>query len=251
MYKLNEVYVSPALDFLNALYKTGIRVDLTVTSPPYNKCRSAHLESLSESRKLKYEIDDELSDDCMDEEGYQFYQIEVLNAIYAITNDGGALFYNHRVRYVNGKAIHPMEWILKTNWRLYQEIIWDKNIILNPSTNRFYHTDERIFWLQKGTFSRNLSKEAAGWKTVWRITERVPDYAKEHPAPFRPSIPRRIIAAFLGDRDGVVLDPYCGVGTALIEAKKLGKQYIGCDISEKYIKIAKQNLALTPDPIIK
>jgi len=43
----------------------------------------------------------------------------------------------------------------------------------------------------------------------------------------------------------VVLDPFCGLGTACIVAKKLGRDYIGIDISEKYCKIAERKLAAT------
>jgi len=249
-YALNSVYVADAIDFVQNMY--GIKVDLTITSPPYNKCESARLESIG-NRKIDIEYENENGDDfqdCMDEDLYQYLQIKLLNLIYDITAPNGALFYNHRVRYKNGKLIHPISWLSRTKWNIYQEIIWDKNIILNPDKIRFYHVDERIYWLQKGKFEGELSKEAAGWKTIWRISERVPDFAREHPAPFRPSIPRRIIQAFLGDKPGLVFDPYCGVGTTLIEAKRLGKKYLGCDISEKYVKIAREQLTLTENPLV-
>ena len=41
---------------------------------------------------------------------------------------------------------------------------------------------------------------------------------------------------------GIVLDPFCGSGTALLVAKKLGRNYIGIELSSKYIKIAEKRL---------
>jgi DNA modification methylase len=39
-------------------------------------------------------------------------------------------------------------------------------------------------------------------------------------------------------KPAVVFDPFCGCGTACLVAKKLGRDYIGCDINQKYIDIA-------------
>ena len=41
---------------------------------------------------------------------------------------------------------------------------------------------------------------------------------------------------------GIVLDPFCGSGTTCVVARKLNRDFIGIEISEKYIQIAKQRL---------
>lgn len=243
MISINDVYVSDALSFINTLKDNKIEIDLTITSPPYNKCVSNNLMSLKRKSKIRYDS----TKDCIDEEEYQNNQIAVLNALYDITREGGACFYNHRIRYKQKTVINPLDWLLRTKWKIQQEIIWDKVLILNPDPIRFYHVDERIYWLQKG----DCSIQVRNFTTVWRIKENVPDFARIHPAPFRPSIPGRIIDVFLGENPGLVFDPYCGVGTALIEAKKRGKKYIGCDISQKYIEIAKKQLSITNSLFIR
>jgi site-specific DNA-methyltransferase (adenine-specific) len=42
--------------------------------------------------------------------------------------------------------------------------------------------------------------------------------------------------------DQVVLDPFCGSGSTLVAAKNLGRHYLGFDISEEYVSIARERL---------
>ncbi len=43
-------------------------------------------------------------------------------------------------------------------------------------------------------------------------------------------------------KNAVILDPFVGSGTTALAAKRLGKNYIGIDSNEKYVKIAKRRL---------
>jgi DNA modification methylase len=43
-------------------------------------------------------------------------------------------------------------------------------------------------------------------------------------------------------RGDVVLDPFNGVGTTTLVAWRLGRRYIGIDISERYCEIARERL---------
>jgi hypothetical protein len=41
---------------------------------------------------------------------------------------------------------------------------------------------------------------------------------------------------------GIVLDPFIGSGTVAVVARKLGRQWLGIELSEDYIKIAEERL---------
>lgn len=51
----------------------------------------------------------------------------------------------------------------------------------------------------------------------------------------------RIISAFSNEGD-VVADFFCGSGTSMVVAKELGRQYIGCDINPRAVKITNGRL---------
>ncbi len=43
-------------------------------------------------------------------------------------------------------------------------------------------------------------------------------------------------------KNAIVLDPFIGSGTTAVAAKKLGKNYIGIDVNERYVKISERRL---------
>lgn len=47
---------------------------------------------------------------------------------------------------------------------------------------------------------------------------------------------------------GVVYDPFAGSGTTLLVARQLGRTFIGCDISQKYVDIARDRLRQPFEP---
>ncbi|MEQ1720131.1 MAG: site-specific DNA-methyltransferase [Nitrosomonas sp.] len=65
--------------------------------------------------------------------------------------------------------------------------------------------------------------------------------SKEHPAPFPCELARDHVLSWSKEGD-IVLDPMCGSGTTCKVAVQLGRQYIGIDISEQYVQLAKLRL---------
>ena len=65
--------------------------------------------------------------------------------------------------------------------------------------------------------------------------------AKEHSAPFPCALARDHIESWTNKGD-IVLDPMCGSGTTCLSASKLGRKYIGIDISREYCNLARKRI---------
>ena len=52
-----------------------------------------------------------------------------------------------------------------------------------------------------------------------------------------------------GFEPGIVLDPFCGSGTALVVAKKLSRNYVGIELNKNYCEIAQKRLNQIPKPL--
>lgn len=69
-----------------------------------------------------------------------------------------------------------------------------------------------------------------------------------HPAPFPVELPEHLIRLYSFKND-LVLDPFMGSGSALVAAARLGRRYVGYDVDETYVAIARRRVtgSGTPD----
>lgn len=79
--------------------------------------------------------------------------------------------------------------------------------------------------------------------TIWSFEERG-DWTT-HKGDYRgncsPQVPRNLILKYTKEND-IVLDPFCGSGTSMIECKLLNRKGIGIDVNTDALKIAKNRL---------
>lgn len=83
------------------------------------------------------------------------------------------------------------------------------------------------------------------WETgIWEIPNVKANHCEktEHPCQFPVELAERCILAFTNP-DDLVLDPFAGVGSALIAATRHGRRAVGIDKSAKYCSITKERLA--------
>jgi DNA modification methylase len=79
--------------------------------------------------------------------------------------------------------------------------------------------------------------------TIWREIKKTQEENKlKHPAMFPSALAEKLINIYTKDNGEVILDPFLGVGSTLIAAKKLAKRGIGIDLNPEYLKIAKNRI---------
>ena len=77
--------------------------------------------------------------------------------------------------------------------------------------------------------------------TVWYYSGSSSEGNKiknRHPAPYPDKLCGDLIQCFSKEND-VVFDPFLGSGTTAVMSKKLNRNFVGGDIAEQYIEIAK------------
>ena len=108
---------------------------------------------------------------------------------------------------------------------------------------------------QTGIVRPNSNPNTGGMKTwtgkrnkrdVWTIN--VSTFKGAHFATFPEEL---VVNCMLAGcpRDGIVLDPFFGSGTVGVVAKKHHRNYIGCELNEEYVNMAKKRLKYTPRPL--
>ncbi len=229
-----QLHLGDCLDFLKSLPSGS--VDAVVTSPPYNTLPAKHAPSgLHADRKsgINKWINKAANGyaDQRDEGEYQEWLREVVTECLRVSR--GLVWINHKVRYRDGFAVHPARML---PFPIYAEVIWDRggSMALNckryaPSHECLLAFGERAYW--DDSLNTTMS--------VWRISAQ---RSEDHPCPFPVEIARRPVVSSCPP-GGTVLDPFTGSGTTGVACVQTGRKFIGCEIDEKYVEIARRRIA--------
>lgn len=218
-------------------------VHLMITSPPYNASK---------------DYDQDLS-----LEEYLQMLGKVWQETYRVLVPGGRACVN--TANLGRKPYIPLhkyviEAMMDIGYLMRGEIIWDKGSSASPSTAwgswqsasnpvlRDVH--EYILVFSKGSFKRPQGgkentierDQFLEWtKSIWTFPA-VSARKIGHPAPFPEELPHRLIQLYSYKGD-VVLDPFAGSGTTCLVAAADGRHYVGYEIDEMYVELARERIA--------
>ena len=98
--------------------------------------------------------------------------------------------------------------------------------------------DKIVRSYDKETLEKSLVNEEYERSNVWLIN---PETKSKHLAPYPEKLSDNIVKyySFYGD---LVLDPFLGSGTTLVSCKKLGRNGLGYEIHEEYVKMSEKRL---------
>ncbi|MCH8042753.1 MAG: site-specific DNA-methyltransferase [Planctomycetes bacterium] len=92
---------------------------------------------------------------------------------------------------------------------------------------------------EKGFYFLQYHPKGSKPRDVWDILPEDTQKRKLHFAPYPEDLCRIPITATCPE-DGIVLDPFCGTGTTNLVAFYLDRKSVGIDLSEEYIRLAKE-----------
>ena len=163
------------------------------------------------------------------EADYQDYQVAVLDLCFEKVPPGGSMFYVHRTRLKDGRLEHPLRWLDRTLWTIYQEIVWDRSVARRTAGQ----TDDRVYWLRKpGREEPPFWQDSVWWSEDTGDTGGLPVW-----------LPVRCLRAVLPKPGGLVLDPFVGSGSVPVAAVLLGHRFIGFDHRAAAVQEAEGRLA--------
>lgn len=213
-------------------------VACVVTSPPYNQLgKSQSTSGLWKGNKFGENATADwqssgYADDLIEDE-YQLEQRQLFDLIAQSCTPTASLFYNHQLRWRNGRCLHPVQWFDPQEWKLRTEVIWDRGGGMMLNARMFCRYDERILWFVRGA-KWKWNQSQVGLGTVWRMGVA---QHKDHPVAFPTELPLRCILATT-DPDDIVMDPYSGSASTGVAAVQNGRRYIGIEREEKYFDAA-------------
>ena len=251
--KTNKIYQGDCKEIMKTFPANCI--DLTVTSPPYDNLRNYN--------------------------GYEFDFEGIAKQLFRITKPGGVVVWVVGDATVKGSetgsSFTQALYFKNIGFKLHDTMIYQKDNCPFPSSNRYYANFEYMFVLVKGqlktfnpisdrknkSFGRKISgtnrqcdgstkkisnsgkaiKEYGVRFNCWLVTEG--KRQKLHPAPFPDKLANDHIISWSNESD-IVFDPMCGSGTTLKMAKANNRNFIGIDISEEYVNIAKERCGVNP-----
>ena len=228
-YDLGRIYQGDCLELMKAIPSGS--VDIVMTSPPYNTLPISSIGSGMHKGCGWLKKASCGYPDSMPEYEYQEWMRTVFTECLRITK--GLVWVNHKVRYRDGKAVHPCRFL---PFPIYSEVIWSRpgSYALNckrfaPSHEMLIGFGECAYW--DDAFNKLMS--------VWRISyDRGND---DHPCAYPVELASRPIGASCPP-DGIVLDPFAGTGTTAIACARLGRRFLGFELDQKWVDLGNDRI---------
>lgn len=257
-----ELYNDDNIEIMDLLITQGIRVDLTVTSPPYDDLRSYN-------GTLNW--------------NFEIFK-KVAQRLYNITKDGGVVVWIVGDKTIKGSesgtSFKQALYFKEIGFNLHDTMIYAKNNVYahNPRNKRYKQCFEYMFVLSKGkpktyneikdrpnkhkgrtligTKGRNKDGEKIYLKptligdfqarfNIWEYTTgnnvSSDKIAFEHPAIFPEKLAEDHILSWSNEGD-IVLDCFMGSNTTGKMALKNNRKYIGIEKESNYFNISKERI---------
>ena len=247
------------LIFMEDMAKKNRKVDVVLTSPPYNTSRPNKSESSLKNHEGRYKV----YDDIKTGDEYCNWCVDIFNHFDAVLKPNGVVLWN--VSYgtdatVNTEGIGLMwnsisDIIRNTNFTVADKIVWKKKSALpnNVSPNKLTRICEEVFvFCRKSeykTFHANKEVSKIGkngqqfYKVLYNYIE-APNNDGSNPlnkATYSSDLCIQLLNMY-ATKNGLVLDPFSGTGTTGIACEILGLNHVGTEIDAEQVEYSYNRL---------
>lgn len=256
-FEINKIYCEDNLSTMARMDNNFI--DMVLTSPPY--------------------------DDLRDYTGYVYDFIRFSSEVYRVLKQGGVFVYVIGDSTKSGSetltSFRHVMCFKERGFNIHDTMIYKKDVSPFPESNRYSNMFEFMFVMSKGspkTFNPLMTKNKShgvvsknsfrckdgsviskklkvnDQKNIGNVWDVSAGYMKttkdviayEHPAMFPEKIAINHIYSWSKEGD-LIYDPFMGSGTTAKAAHLLKRNWIGSEISEKYVELANKRL----DPYLR
>lgn len=225
------------------------RIDLSFLDPPFNQDKIYNAW-----------------DDNLPPEEYWGWMRDICAKVYALTSDGGALYFMQREK--NTEFV--LQCLRDTGWTFQNLIIWKKKTSAVPGMKRFGKHYQIIAFATKGKTPRVFHRLRIDpplpadykharengmfvtdvWDDIRELTSgyfagdealRDAEGNRLHKQQTPIQLLLRIILSSTNPGD-VVLDPFAGSGTTLVVAEQLGRKSVGIELDSHNVALIQNRL---------
>ncbi|MBI4722464.1 MAG: site-specific DNA-methyltransferase [Candidatus Stahlbacteria bacterium] len=241
--EINKIYHQDCIAFMKEISDNSI--DLIFADPPYNLSKSNFKIKFSQMTSKGTDLTTNKGewDFFTSQEEYKNFSEKWIKQSFRILKNTGSIWVAgtyHNI-YLMGFMLN------KIGFTLLNEILWHKtDATPNISCSRFVADHENFIWARKGnhhTFNYDEMKKLNGgtqMRSIWP-KGKTSGGKKVHPTQKPEWLLERIIIATSNEGE-IVFDPFMGSGTTAVVAKKLNRNYLGCEIVPEYFRIATKRL---------
>ena len=256
-----DIYNEDCRDTMQRMKEEGVKVDLTVTSCPYDNLRSYHNSSTWNFDIFK----------------------EIAKLLYDITADGGIVVWVVGDATINGSetgtSFKQALYFMECGFKLHDTMVFEKNSSSFPAKrtgNRYTQIFEYMFVFSKGKpktahlicDKENKWKNFTNWgkntnynkdgeliltnnikpvpefsprNNIWKYTVGFNINEGKHPAVFPYQLAEDHILTWSNEGD-LIFDPFTGSGTTASAALCNNRKFIGSEIDKTYFDFIPNNI---------
>ena len=255
-----NLFQGNCIDVMHHMIEQGVKVDLTVTSPPYDDLRT-----YNNSSQWNFEIFKEIA-----------------RLLYEVTADGGVVVWVVGDAVINGSesgsSFKQALYFMECGFKLHDTMIYEKNSSAFPArrgSKRYTQIFEYMFVFVKGkihdcnllcdkknkwaghtNWGNNTQYDKDGELIKTNNIKPVPEFSMRnniwkysvgfngktgHPAVFPQQLATDHILSWSLENN-IVFDPFLGSGTTALSAIRTNRRFIGCEIDETYFNVAKKRI---------